>query len=86
MISQMRVVGGSIKDDPVVKKIMARLSDSERESFSDDQLHSLKTAFAAMEWDTHPVDLRWTLKGLRKSYYFVFLAGAEVDPSNGTVI
>ena len=70
----------NIKNDPFVEKLLEKLPESERDSFNDDQLASLKHVFGNMEWERHPVDLRWTLKGLRKSYYFVFIAGGNRRP------
>ena len=70
----------NIRNDPFITDMMQRLPSSERSSFSDEQLASLKTAFGARTWGIHPVDLRWTIKFWRKRYYFVFVAGVNRRP------
>ena len=70
----------NIRNDPFITEMMQRLPSSERNSFSDGQLVSLKTAFGARTWGIHPVDLRWTIKLWRKRYYFVFVAGVNRRP------
>ncbi len=70
----------NIRNDPFITGMMNRLPPSERSSFSDGQLLSLKTAFGARTWGIHPVDLRWTMKLWRKRYYFVFVAGVNRRP------
>jgi hypothetical protein len=70
----------NIRHDPFITGMMKRLSPSERSSFSDEQLVSLKTAFGARTWGIHPVDLRGTVKFWRKRYYFVFVAGVNRRP------
>ena len=70
----------NIRNDPFITGMMDRLSPSERSSFSDEQLVSLKTAFGARTWGIHPVDLRGTMNLWRKRYYFVFVAGVNRRP------
>ena len=72
----------NIRNDPFIIEMMSRLPASERSSFSDEQLISIKTAFGARTWGIHPVDLRWTLKIWRRRYYFVFVAGVNRRPLN----
>jgi len=77
---QSEGVEPAIRDDAFVKSILDRLPLSERGSFSDNQLKSLRTALGAGTWRTHPVDLRWTLSIWKKRYYFVFLSGVNKRP------
>jgi len=70
----------AIRDDAFVRGILDRLPLSERGSFSDNQLKSLRTALGAGTWRTHPVDLRWTLSVWKRRYYFVFLSGVNKRP------
>jgi len=71
---------GNIRDDIYIKGLLDRLPLSERGSFSDHQLNSLRSALGAGTWRTHPVDLRWTLSIWKKRYYFVFLSGVNKRP------
>jgi hypothetical protein len=70
----------NIRQDPFIRGLLERLPTSDRSSFSDEQLVSLKVALGARTWGVHPVDLRWTIRIWRKCYYFVFLAGANRRP------
>ncbi len=72
----------TICDDPSVKGFLDRLPLSERNSFSNHQLKLLRTVLGSGSWSMHPVDLRWTLSIWKKSYYFVFLAGANKRPAS----
>lgn len=76
----LKVGAMNIRNDPFIVGMLERLPANERDSFSDDQLISLKTALGARTWGIHPVDLRWTAKTWRKRYYFVFIAGVNKRP------
>ena len=70
----------NIRNDPFVKGMLERLPSNQRESFSDDQLMSLKIALGARTWHVHPVDLRWSMKIWKRSYYFVGIVGVNQRP------
>jgi len=70
----------NIRKDAFVVGMLERISPKERDSFSDDQLLSLKLALGTRTWKNHSVDLRWSIKLWRKSLYFVFIAGKNSRP------
>lgn len=65
----------SLRDEPFVRNLLAKLPVQARDSFSDDQLLALKVALGGRSWGVHALDLRWTLKVWRWHYYFVVLSG-----------
>lgn len=67
----------NIYNDPVIKGLLKRIPEGERDLFSEEQLIILKSAMGAKQWGSHAVDLRWTLKFWRWRYYFVFLFGVN---------
>ncbi|HIJ79483.1 MAG: hypothetical protein OEY01_11535 [Desulfobulbaceae bacterium] len=67
----------SIRQDPFVKGLMARLPEAERDSFSDNQLLALKVAMGARQWGRHIFDQRGTIGFWRWRYYYVFIGGRE---------
>jgi len=69
-----------IRNDPFVKGMLKRLPSELRDSLSEEQLQGLKVALGARTWAAHPIDLRWTVKLWRKSYYFVIIAGVNRRP------
>ena len=66
-----------IRNDPFVKGMLKRLPTEQRSSFSEEQLLGLKVALGARTWGTHRIDLRWTMKLWKKSYYIVIIAGVN---------
>ena len=61
--------------DPFVVGLKQRLPEELRESFTDEQLQGLRTAFARRSWARHKLDLRGTFSLWRTQYYFVLVAG-----------
>jgi hypothetical protein len=68
---------GSIQNDPIVRRILEQLPRQSRDSFTDEQLLAMKTAFGARRWFKHPLDLRGSVKLWRWRFYYVILAGSE---------
>ncbi len=67
-----------IKNDPVIRDLLQRLPESERNSFSPTQLLALKGALGSRRlWNRHAIDLRGGFSVWRWRYYFVILAGRE---------
>ena len=64
-----------IHADPVITKLLDKVPQDMRTSFSMEQLLALKVALGGRTWGAHAVDARFTLKWWRWQYYFVFLAG-----------
>lgn len=67
----------NIRTDPIVQRILDQLPRESRDSFTDEQLLALKTAFGARRWFKHPLDLRGSVKLWRWRFYYVILSGAE---------
>ena len=55
--------------------LFSRMSPGLAESFTDDQVSAIKTAFGAEHWVDHPIDLRFSLPLLR--WYLVVVAGPD---------
>ncbi|MBX2807914.1 MAG: hypothetical protein KTR20_04710 [Cellvibrionaceae bacterium] len=66
-----------IRDEPDIKKLLARMPETTATSFSDKQLMHLKTAIGSRHWATHKVDIRGTLHipFTPWRYYYVILLG-----------
>jgi len=64
-----------MEHDPFIIGLKQRLPEELRESFSNEQLQGLRTAFATRSWARHKLDLRGTLNIWRTQYYFVLVAG-----------
>ena len=67
----------TIRQDPFVKGLMARLPEAERDSFDDNQLLALKVAMGARQWGRHIFDQRGTIGFWRWRYYYVVIGGRE---------
>lgn len=67
----------SIKNDPVIKNLLARMPQNIANSFNDEQLTNLMTAIGSRSWGNHAVDKRGTFKVpfYRWRFYYVFLLG-----------
>lgn len=67
----------NIKNDPVIKNLLARMPQSVADSFNDEQLTNLMTAIGSRSWGNHTVDKRGTFKiPLYKwRFYYVLLLG-----------
>jgi hypothetical protein len=68
---------GEIRQDPSIQRFLARMSVEQAESFSDEQLFSIRNALGARNWGHHKVDWRGTLAIPLVPWraYFVILAG-----------
>ncbi|HED12361.1 MAG TPA: 3-phosphoshikimate 1-carboxyvinyltransferase [Gammaproteobacteria bacterium] len=82
MRSDRKISVNGIHNDPFIKGMLKRLPAEQRDSFSDEQLLGLKVALGARTWGVHPIDLRWTIRFWKKSYYFVFISGANRRPAS----
>jgi hypothetical protein len=67
-----------IEDDPAIKNLLARMPESIKNSFSEDQLYHLRNAVASRQWGSHTVDYRTTFKIFTRRYYLVFLMGHNI--------
>jgi hypothetical protein len=67
----------SIHHDSFVRGLKERLPAETRDTFTAEQLESLKLAFGTRGWSQHPVDVRFTFKFFRSRYYFVLVAGRK---------
>lgn len=67
----------NIKNNPVIKNLLARMPQSIADSFNDEQLTNLMTAIGSRSWGSHAVDKRGTFKiPLYKwRFYYVLLLG-----------
>ncbi len=65
----------SLDHDPFVIGLKQRLPAHLRESFTEDQLDGLRSAFATRSWARHKFDLRGTFRLWSNQYYFVFVGG-----------
>jgi hypothetical protein len=63
--------------DPFLERFFSRISREAAESFTDDQLLSIKQAFADQVGRDHSVDVRLSVPMLFRRYYVVFIAGPE---------
>ncbi len=67
----------SAEGEGLYQALINRLPERARNGFSQEQLAALRDAARHCKWDSHPVDLRWSLPLLFKRYYLVVLAGPE---------
>jgi len=68
----------SLRNDPLVRELLERMPEAERDSFSDRQLQALKSAIGSRRlWTRHAVDLRGGFSFWTWRYYFVILGGRE---------
>ncbi len=67
----------SVRTDPFIKNLLDRISLDNRDSFTDDQLLSLKLALSGRKWGQHALDIRGVLRFWRWRYYYVFIGGRE---------
>ncbi len=65
----------SVRNDPFVKQLVAKLPSDAAATFSDEQFVALKAALGGRSWGAHAIDLRWALSFWHWHYYIVFLAG-----------
>lgn len=65
----------ALKHDPFIIGLKQRLPEELRESFTDEQLAGLRSAFATRSWGRHKVDWRGTFGLWSNQYYFVLVGG-----------
>lgn len=65
----------ALKHDPFIIGLKQRLPEELRESFTDEQLAGLRSAFATRPWGRHKVDWRGTFSLWSNQYYFVLVGG-----------
>ncbi len=63
--------------DPFLRQMFARMSPGAKYLFTPYQLDEIKRAFSARSFGAHAVDLRFSIRFFRTSYYIVFLLGRE---------
>lgn len=68
-------VAAALKHDPFIIGLKQRLPAELRESFTDEQLAGLRSAFATRPWGRHKVDWRGTFSLWSNQYYFVLVGG-----------
>lgn len=64
-----------VEHDPFINGLKQRLPEELRESFTEEQLRGLRSAFATRSWARHKLDLRGTFNIWRTQYYFVLVGG-----------
>jgi hypothetical protein len=75
--SEAQGAGGNValEHDPFIAGLKQRLPEHVRNSFSEQQLEGLRSAFATRSWGRHKVDLRGTFSLWSNQYYFVLVGG-----------
>lgn len=75
--SEAQDAGGNValEHDPFIVGLKQRLPEHVRNSFSEQQLEGLRSAFATRSWGRHKVDLRGTFSLWSNQYYFVLVGG-----------
>jgi hypothetical protein len=75
--SEAQGTGGNValEHDPFIAGLKQRLPEHVRNSFSEQQLEGLRSAFATRSWGRHKVDLRGTFSLWSNQYYFVLVGG-----------
>lgn len=68
-------VNTALDNDPFIIGLKQRLPEDTRESFTDQQLEGLRTAFATRSWGRHQIDWRGTFSFWSNQYYFVLVGG-----------
>lgn len=66
-----------VRNDPSVNAFLSRMPDDVANSFTDEQLISIKAAMATRKWGKHAVDIRgrFSLPYTKWHYYYVFVWG-----------
>ncbi|ABV35949.1 conserved hypothetical protein [Shewanella sediminis HAW-EB3] len=67
----------SVRQDPVIKKLLGKLPDDIADSYSEKQLQGLRVALGDRTWGKHFIDRRGTfaITFVRWRFYYVFLLG-----------
>ncbi|MFT5708994.1 MAG: hypothetical protein ACI9ES_003301, partial [Oceanospirillaceae bacterium] len=64
-----------LKNETGLRKLLERMPEHVQDSFTEEQLSSIKLAIGARTWGNHVIDVRSTLKLFSYRYYYVFVAG-----------
>jgi hypothetical protein len=67
----------TITQDPFIKGLVDRIPAKHKDSFSDEQLLSLKIALSGRRWGRHAIDLRGAFGFWHWRYYYVIVGGRE---------
>ncbi len=67
----------SVRQDPVIKRLLGKLPDDIADSYSEQQLQGLRVALGDRTWGKHFIDKRGTfaITFVRWRFYYVFLLG-----------
>ncbi len=67
----------SVRQDPVIKKLLGKLPDDIADSYSERQLQGLRVALGDRTWGKHFIDRRGTfaITFVRWRFYYVLLLG-----------
>ena len=65
----------ALERDPFIIGLKERLPEEVRNSFTEQQLAGLRSAFATRPWGRHKVDVRGTFSVWSNQYYFVLVGG-----------
>lgn len=69
------IVENGVKQDPAIVRFLEKMPKRVANSFSEEQLTSIKTAIGARDWGNHKVDIRGTVKFFKWRFYYVLLLG-----------
>lgn len=72
---QSPATNAALTHDPFIVGLKQRLPEHLRESFTDQQLEGLRSAFATRSWGRHKIDWRGTFSLWSNQYYFVLVGG-----------
>lgn len=64
-------------NDKKLGKLFCLMPQKIQDSFTDEQLKSLKVAITATSWKKHAIDIRSSLSLFSYRYYYVFIGGRE---------
>jgi hypothetical protein len=73
----MPIPASQLSHDPFIRRFLDGLPRGVAESFTSDQLHAVQRAFGMRYAVPHVVDLRRTVRLLRRTFYVVLLVGRE---------
>lgn len=67
----------TITQDPFIKGLVDRIPAKHKDSFTEEQLLSLKVALSGRRWGKHAIDLRGAFGFWHWRYYYVIVGGRE---------
>ncbi|EQM75516.1 hypothetical protein [Stutzerimonas stutzeri] len=73
--AQSSAANAALEHDPFIVGLKQRLPEHLRESFTEQQLEGLRSAFATRSWGRHKLDWRGTFSLWSNQYYFVLVGG-----------